>query len=177
MDKKKKINYFADYKLKLISQLFLSNRRMHCAVLLYILCFSVITYHIWGIFYFSTGGPCTSICHLSILLWLCCGLWSHTQWPLPWSTVTYAATSFFFDIHVAFLGFRCLVWFGVSYHDRHGWCYVNAHVHGVVKYVGRMHPWLEIYHSQSVCSFLIWRVVHKRLKKGGIASYLCSCPS
>lgn len=115
MDKKKKINYFADYKLKFISQLFLSNRRMHCALLLYILCCNVITYRIWGIFYFSTGGPCTSICHLSILLWLCCGLWSHTQWPLPWSTVTYAATSFFFDIHVAFLGFRCLVWFGLGF--------------------------------------------------------------
>lgn len=112
MDKKKKINYFADYKLKFISQLFLSNRRMHCALLLYILCCNVITYRIWGIFYFSTGGPCTSICHLSILLWLCCGLWSHTQWPLLWSTVTYVATSFFLDIHIAFLGFCCLVWFG-----------------------------------------------------------------
>lgn len=50
MDKKKKINYFADYKLKFISQLFLSNRRIHCALLLDILCCNIINDRIWGIF-------------------------------------------------------------------------------------------------------------------------------
>lgn len=52
---KKKISYLADYKLNFISQLFLSNRRMHYFLLLYILCCNVINYRIWGIFYFSIG--------------------------------------------------------------------------------------------------------------------------
>lgn len=121
MDKKKKINDFADYKLEFISQLFLSNRRIYCALPLCILCCNVINDCIWGIFLVQHRGPCTSICHLSIPLWLCCGLWNHTQWPLLWSTVIYVATSFFLDIHFAFLGFRCLVWSEVSYRDRHGW--------------------------------------------------------